>query len=415
MDEPQRPGGTPPKSNGGDTAHSTDKNNTKRSFWKRPATIIIGTIALGAIFIWGLGLVARSLSRESTDDAFLAADIVTIAPRISGQVKEVFVMDNQLVKKGDLLVQIDPRDFDTALAQKKAALIAADSNTNVILSTFKMLEVQVDAATATAKQSEDQAAADQATADKALADLKRAEDLTQRKVISPQEYDSAKATARAATNTAAASVAKAASDKSKVDEAQAELEAGRAGLERAIAQANESGVDVDLAKLSLSYTRIYAPVDGRVTRKAAETGDYLQVGQQLMAIVPDNIWVVGNYKETQLTKIRTNQPVEISVDSIRGRTFAGHVQSIQAGSGAAFSLLPPENAVGNYVKVVQRVPVKITFDNPVEAGHVLGPGMSVEPSVQVGAEIPQAIVVIVSIVLALFVGFLWWRRANKPA
>src|SRR6516162_4441298 len=386
MAEPES--GTPPKSNGGDTAPS----NNKRSLWKRPPTIVVGTVILAAVFIWGLGLVAKSFSHESTDDAFLAANIVSIAPRISGQVKEVFVQDNQLVKKGDPLVQIDPRDFDTALTQKKAALVAADSNTNVILSTYKMLQVQVTAAEATAKQSEAQAAADQATAEKALADMKRAEDLSQRTVISPQEYDSANATARASTNTAAASLAKAASDKAKVDEAQAELEAGRAGLERAIAQANEAGVDVDLAALSLSYTRIYAPTDGRITRKAVEIGDYLQVGQQLMAIVPDNIWVVANFKETQLTKIRTNQPVEISVDSVRGRTFAGHVQSIQAGSGAAFSLLPPENAVGNYVKVVQRVPVKITFDNPVEAGHVLGPGMSVDPSVQVGAEIPQALV-----------------------
>jgi membrane fusion protein (multidrug efflux system) len=413
MAEPQSSGGTPPKSNGGESASSG--KDDKRSIWKRPTTIVIGTLILAAVFIWGLGLVAKGFSHESTDDAFLAANIVSIAPRISGQVKEVFVQDNQLVKKGDPLVQIDPRDFDTALAQKKAALVAADSNTNVILSTFKMLEVQVTAAEATAKQSEAQAAADQATAEKALADMKRAEDLSQRKVISPQEYDSANATARAATNTAAASLAKAASDKSKVDEAQAELEAGRAGLERAIAQANEAGVDVDLAALSLSYTRIYAPMNGRVTRKAVEVGDYLQVGQQLMAIVPDNIWVVANFKETQLTKIRTNQPVEISVDSVRGRTFAGHVQSIQAGSGAAFSLLPPENAVGNYVKVVQRVPVKITFDNPVEAGHVLGPGMSADPSVLVGAEIPQAFVVIVAIILALTVGFFWRRWADKPA
>jgi membrane fusion protein (multidrug efflux system) len=409
MAEPES--GTPPKSTGGETAPS----NNKRSLWKRPPTIVIGTVILAAVFIWGLGLVAKSFSHESTDDAFLAANIVSVAPRISGQVKEVFVQDNQLVKKGDPLVQIDPRDFDTALTQKKAALVAADSNTNVILSTYKMLEVQVTAAEATAEQSEAQAGADQATAEKGIADMKRAEDLSQRNVISPQEYDSAKATARAATNTAAASLAKAASDKAKVDEAQAELEAGRAGFERAIAQANEAGVDVDLAALSLSYTRIYAPTDGRITRKAVEIGDYLQVGQQLMAIVPDNIWVVANFKETQLTKIRTNQPVEISVDSVRGRTFAGHVQSIQAGSGAAFSLLPPENAVGNYVKVVQRVPVKITFDNPVEAGHVLGPGMSADPSVQVGAEIPQAIVVIVAIIFALVVGFFWWRSANKPA
>src|SRR6185312_12288892 len=205
-----------------------------------------------------------------------------------------------------------------------------------------------------------------------------------------------------ATNTLRASQAKAASDKSKIEEAKAELEAGRSALIRAQAQASQSSVDLDLANLSLSYTRLVAPVDGRVTRKAVEQGDYVQISQKLMSVVPTNIWVVANFKETQLKKIRTNQPVEISVDSVDGKTFAGHVQSIQAGSGAAFSLLPPENAVGNFVKVVQRVPVKIVFDNPMEAQYVLGPGMSAEPSVTV-----------VAILLALVVGFFWWRAAGR--
>lgn len=410
MDELQSRVGAPPKTDGGGTAIFL---NNKRSIWKSRPAVIVGTVILAVLLVWGLGMVAGSLSHESTDDAFLAGDIVTIAPRIAGQVKGVFVKDNQSVTQGEPLLQIDPKDFDTALAQKTAALAAADSNTNVIVATFKMLSVQVAAAKATADQSDAQAAADRATADKTLSDLKRAEELIDNKTISPQEFDSAKATAQSATNTLAASVAKATSDRAKVAEAEAELEAGWAGLERALAQAKEAGVDVDLAALSRSYTLIAAPVDGRVTRKAVEPGDYLQVGQQLMAIVPENIWVVGNFKETQLKKIRVGQPVEVTVDSVGGRTFAAHVQSIQAGSGAAFSLLPPENAVGNYVKVVQRVPVKITFDNPIEAGHVLGPGMSADPSVQVGAEIPEAVVVIVAVVLALGVGAWWWRSASK--
>lgn len=412
MEELQSRGGTSLKTNGEENA-AARKN--KVSFWKHRSVVVLGTILLAALFIWALGVVATSLSHETSDDAFLAADTIAVAPKIAGQVKKVFVMDNQFVKAGDPLVQIDSRDFDTALAAKKAALIAAESNTNVILATFKLLLVQVTAAEATAKQSEAKAAADQANADKAIADLKRAEDLAGRNVISPQEFDSAKATAEAATNTAAASLESAASDRAKVDEAQAELEAGRAGLDRAIAQANEADVDVDMAALSRSYTLIPAPVDGHITRKAVEPGDYVQIGQQLMAVVQTNIWVVGNYKETQLKKIQPNQPAEISVDSLGGRTFPAHVQSIQAGSGAAFSLLPPENAVGNYVKVVQRIPVKIVFDNPVEASHVLGPGMSVEPSIQVSGEIPRVIVVILASALALAIGFFWWRSATKPA
>jgi membrane fusion protein (multidrug efflux system) len=410
MDEPQSPGVTSPKTIGGENANS--KNN-KSSIWKRRPVVIAGTLLLALLLIWGLGKVAKSFSHESTDDAFLTGDIVSIAPRVSGQVKEVFVQDNQLVKAGEPLAQIDPRDFDTALAEKKAARSAADANTNVIVSSFKMLAVQVTTAEATARQSEAEAAADEANAEKASSDLKRAQDLIERKTISPQEFDTAKAAADAATNTWKAGQAKAASDRSKIDEAEAEFEAGRSALERALAQAKQATVDVDLADLSLSYTRIVAPTDGRVTHKAVEPGDYLQVGQKLMAIVPTNIWVIGNFKETQLRKIRTNQPVEISVDSVGERTFAGHVDSIQAGSGAAFSLLPPENAVGNYVKVVQRIPVKIVFDNPLEAQHVLGPGMSAEPSVQVGKEIPEAVVIIVAILAALGTGFLWWRAASK--
>jgi membrane fusion protein, multidrug efflux system len=276
-----------------------------------------------------------------------------------------------------------------------------------------MLDVQIATAEANAQQSDAQAAADQVKAEKAGADLKRAEDLMARKIIAPQEYDTAKSASDAATNTWKASQAKAVSDRSKIEEAKAQFEAGRSAFERAVAQARQSAVDVDLAKLSLSYTRIVAPVGGRVTKKAVEQGDYVQVSQRLMAIVPTNIWVVANFKETQLKKIRTNQPVEISVDSVGGRTFAGRVQSVQAGSGAAFSLLPPENAVGNYVKVVQRVPVKIVFDDPVAAEHVLGPGMSAEPSVQVGKPIPEVVVILIAILLALGIGFFWWRAASK--
>jgi membrane fusion protein (multidrug efflux system) len=408
MDEPQSQG-APPKPNGGDK-----DNSTKPSLWRHPAAILIGTLAIAALLIWGCGMLAKGFSHEGTDDAFLAADIVSIAPKVSGQVTQVFVADNQMVKAGDPLVQIDPRDFETAVAQKKAALLAANANTNVIESSFQMLGVMVTTATATAEQSKAQADADQVKAEKAGADLKRAEDLMQRKIIAPQEFDTAKAAADAATNTWKASQAKAESDKSKIDEAKAQLEAGRSAFIRALAQANQSSVDLDLANLTLSYARIAAPVDGRVTRKAVQQGDYVQTSQKLLAIVPTNIWVVANFKETQLRKIRTNQPVEISVDSVGGRTFPGRVQSIQAGSGAAFSLLPPENAVGNYVKVVQRVPVKIVFDNPVEAEHVLGPGMSAEPSVEISKPIPKPIVMIVAIVLALGIGFFWWRAANKP-
>jgi membrane fusion protein (multidrug efflux system) len=408
MDEPQTQGGASPKDEG-----DSNVSKEKPSIWKRPAVVIVGTVVLAILLIWGLGMVAKGFSHESTDDAFLAADIVSISPKVSGEVTKVFVKDNQEVKAGDPLVQIDQRDFETAVEQKKAAFATANANTNVIASTFKLLGVQIETAKATAQQSAAQEAADRVNAQKAASDLKRAQDLIDRKIIAPQEFDTAKAAAEAAANTLSASEAKAASDRSKIDEAEAEFEAGRAAFYRAVAQASEAGVDVSLADLNRSYTYIVAPMDGRITRKAVEPGDYIQVSQRLMAIVPTNIWMVANFKETQLSKIRTNQPVEIFVDSVKGRTFAGRVQSMQAGSGAAFSLLPPENAVGNYVKVVQRVPVKIVFDNPIEVEHVLGPGMSAEPSVQVGKPVSEILVIIVAVLLTLIVGFFWWRAAIR--
>ena len=280
----------------------------------------------------------------------------------------------------------------------------------------ELSRTQIATAEATAKQSAAEAAAAQATAEKARADLKRAEELIQNHTISPQEFDAAKAAATATEASLKAAREKAASNQAKVAEAQAQVEAAQKALERGEAQARQAESDVQAAELNLSYARVTAPADGYVTKKAVESGDYIQVGQKLMALVPSDLYVTANFKETQVEHIRPGQPVRITVDSAGGRVFAGHVESIMAGSGARFSLLPPENAVGNYVKVVQRIPVKILFDEPVEAGHVLGPGMSVVPSVHVkGYEISETVVVIVAAVGALVVGVLWWRAAGRKA
>jgi membrane fusion protein (multidrug efflux system) len=273
---------------------------------------------------------------------------------------------------------------------------------------------QVASAEATAKQSAAEADASQATAEKARADLKRAEELIQNHTISAQEFDSAKAAATATGASLNAAREKAASNRAKVVEAQAQVEAAQKAFERGEAQARQAEWDVKAAELNLSYARVTAPADGYVTKSAVEDGDYIQVGQKLMALVPHEFYVTANFKESQVEHIRPGQPVRITVDSVEGRVFAGHVESIMAGSGARFSLLPPENAVGNYVKVVQRIPVKILFDEPVNAGHVLGPGMSVVPSVHVkGYVISETVVLIVAAVGALVIGALWWKAAGR--
>jgi membrane fusion protein (multidrug efflux system) len=257
------------------------------------------------------------------------------------------VDDNQLVKKGDVLVEIDPRDFQVALAQAKANL-----------------------------------ARDKATQIQAELNEKRALDLFSRKVISTQERDTNVATAESS---------------------------------RASVQADQAGVEQ--AELNLSYTKITAPIDGYVTKEAVAIGDYVQVGQALMSLVPPRVWVIANFKETQLRDMQPGQPVDISLDAYPSLKLRGHVDSIQAGSGAAFTLLPPENATGNYVKVVQRVPVKIVLDEEQQVQHVLGPGMSVVPTVAVdhGAE-GAFVIAIIAVVLAagvIFGAALWIRRIRK--
>ena len=168
----------------------------------------------------------------------------------------------------------------------------------------------------------------------------------------------------------------------------------------ALAQFRQAQTNVQSAQLDLSYTKIFAPGDGRVTRKAVEPGDYVQTGQTLLSIVPSEVWVVANFKETQLKHMRPGQPALVEIDAL-GKSLRAHVDSVQAGSGARFSLLPPENATGNYVKVVQRVPVKILFDEPLPADHTIGPGLSVAPSVRVsGFEIPGWAIALLALVLA---------------
>ena len=368
---------------------------------------------LGLLLYLGLGYFADTLTHESTDNAFLDAEIVAIGSKISGNVSKVWVNENQLVKRGDLLLEIDPRDVAVRLAQKKAAHSAAEANIKLVRASFDMLRSQVDTAEAKARESDAEAASDKATADRAASDLKRAEDLYHKNITSQQEYEASRAAAESAAATYNAGRQKAASDQSKVAEAKAQLEAGYQALERTQAQTKEAEVDEQEADLNLSYAKIVAPEDGRVTRKAVESGDYIEVGQRLMALVPTNIWVTGNFKETQLKRIRVNQPAEITIDSVSGRTYHGHVESIQAGSGARFSLLPAENAVGNYVKVVQRIPVKIVFDEVVASDHVLGPGMSVVPSIKVTSyEIPAFAIALAAGVLALIGGFFWIKLAK---
>jgi len=328
-------------------AEDSSGKEKKQSLFRRPSVIIAGAIL--AIVGIGYGGIAmfHSFTHESTDDAFIDAHIILTAPKIAGRVAAVHIDDNQDVKRGDLLVEIDPADAEAALAQAEAKL-----------------------------------GHDQAAQLKADQDLKRQQDLFRKGAISPQDRDTA--------------IQNAATTK-------ADVQTDNAAIQQ--------------AELNLSYTKIFAPEDGRVTKKAVEPGDYVQVGQDLFMLVTPERWTTANFKETQLRDMRPGQPAQVSVDAYPDHPLRGHVDSIQAGSGARFSLLPPENATGNYVKVVQRVPVKIVLDEQPDVQRALGPGMSVVPTVTVG-DGAGSILTIVSIAILLAVGVvvgaaLWIGRVRR--
>ena len=355
---------------------------------------------------------------ESTDDAQIDGYINPISSRVSGYITNVYVDDNQYVKAGTLLARIDPKDYEVSVASAQATLAndqatadASQVNVPVISVNTSSQLVSADADVANARAgisaSEQQLAAAQAAvlqaeanSAKAQDDEKRYKQLVDKQEIPEQLYAQAVQT----TNGAAAAVqgalanVHAAEDavrqaKSRLAQASASVDSARTGPQQiriqqsravaAAAAAQKSKTAVEQAQLNLSYTRIVAPVDGVVAKRSAQPGQYISPGQQLMAIVPlDDIWVTANFKETQLRNMRPGNPVEVDVDAY-GRTYTGRVESIAGGTGAVFSLLPPENATGNYVKVVQRVPVRLRLDKGQDPDRQLRPGMSVVPKVNV--------------------------------
>jgi len=328
------------------------------------AAVVIGMLlaAAGALLWW---LNARQY--ESTDDAFIDARTVAIGAEVAGRITDVAVTDNQTVKAGAVLLRIDDGDYRAALGQADASVAAAHAEMGNVAA-------QMQAQSAKIEQAEREADQARAALDFAKAEDKRNQELLAKGTGTQQQAQQAMSTLQqdqAALDSAQANVAAA---KGQVAVLQAQAKSAQAKLRQAEAAAEQ-------ARITLSRTMIVAPVDGRATNISAAKGTYAQPGQALMMFVPSDVWVKANFKETQLALMKPGQPVNIEIDAYPDRTFHGHVDSIQSGSGTAFSLLPAENATGNFVKVVQRVPVKIVFDEKPDV--LLGPGMSVVPTVKV--------------------------------
>ncbi|MGC9949007.1 MAG: HlyD family secretion protein [Bryobacteraceae bacterium] len=393
----------------------------------RTVLVVLGGGLIVALVAAGFWLHYRY--RVSSDDAQVDGHIVPISAKVFGSVLDVPVNDNQQVKAGDVLVRIDPRDLQAKLDQEKAALALAESQSNAAQVTVPLTrdtthsgtsgmsaavgtsEAQVAQADAAVSQATtDQAiarsnlAAAEASNEKAQSDLARMRPLVAKAEISQQEFDSYAAAAKVTEAQLKAAqdrvqwsqqgitTARAAADaaRARVRQMQAELAQSTAGERQvlvssaqavsATARVQEARANLAAAELNLGYTTIVAPADGVVTKKSVEPGQIVQPGQALMAIIPlKDVWVTANFKETQLAHVHPGQPAEIEVD-MYGRTISGKVDSIAGGTGARMSLLPPENATGNYVKVVERIPVKIVFD-ALPDGVILRPGMNVDATI----------------------------------
>ena len=354
----------------GRTAEPSPARNEGQPWFRRRGVVVGGAlilvlvVALGALWWW------HESNIETTDDAYLEAHVVYVSPQIAGQVTQVLVEDNQPVHAGQPLVEIDPSQFQLAVqqalaSQQQAQTALGQATASVAVAQASLAQANADVASA------------QATAIRAQQDLQRYENLH---AVNPRAL--ARSTVDEAVATARSAAAQLRADEQRVVSARAQIASAQAAVAGARARITTAQAGVAQAKLNLGYTSVTARVDGHVANRTVAVGTYVTPGQEMMAIVPLHLWVRANFKEDMIAKLRPGQRVSIHIDACPAADARGHVVSIQRGSGEAFALLPPENATGNYIKVVQRVPVRIALDS-VPAGCVLGPGMSVEPTVKV--------------------------------
>jgi membrane fusion protein (multidrug efflux system) len=321
----------------------------------------------------------------STDDAFVDGNIHSVASKVPGTVMVIHVKDNQFVRKDEILLEIDPADYNVKLLEAQAGLEAEKTRLSEIQATIETARKRLGEVNASLEAARATLELQEANSRLAQIELKRAESLIQKKVLPKEQYDRAKT----AYDVAAAQVKTA---RENIKQLEASL-----GTQQGVVKQTESSLPPQRARikqkeavlkgaeLNKGYTRIYAPSDGYISKKTVQLGNQVRAGQPLMAVVPlDDIWITANYKETQLEKVKPGQKVQIEVDTYPGEQFNGRVESIMAGTGAVFSIFPPENATGNYVKVVQRIPVKILLDKGSDPEYVLRIGMSVVPTILVG-------------------------------
>lgn len=354
-----------------------------KSFFLSPLGIGLEVAVLAILVAGGISLWLNSRKHVSTDDAYTTADVHQVSSRVAGTVMEVWVKDNQGVKAGDLLVKLDTRDYEVALQSARASLDQARANVSQTQAAVLQARAAVQQSEAQIVQARAQSV--QSDADRQIAGVNygRSRALFSERAVAKADLDTTKSNADSTKATFEAATANTLAAEAAAEAAKAMAKSSEAAVDVAGAQVETAQANLDNATLQLSYCWVLAPCDGRVARKTVETGQRLTAGQALLGVTENKVWVLANLKETQLQHVRVGMRVKLKVDAFPKSSFTGRVDSIQAGSGATYSLLPPDNATGNFTKIVQRVPVKLTFDPESIKGfeELVVAGLSVAPKI----------------------------------
>jgi membrane fusion protein (multidrug efflux system) len=354
------------------------RRNHKRNIMAAIVFALMAVIGVIAVYFY----IQYKNTHISTDDAYVDGNIHTIASKVSGTVMKILVNDNQFVKKGDILLELDPADYEVRVNEGLSGLNAEKAKIPEIGAKIEATKKQVAEMNAMVQTAKANRELQEANLTQADMDIRRAENLYKKDAVSKERYEKMTTGYKVALAQVKASAEQVKQAETALETQKAVVKQAEASRASQLSLIKQKEAVLETAQLNYGYTKIYAPTDGYVTKKAAELGNRIKEGQPLMAVVPLNdIYITANYKETQLEKVKPGQKVEFKVDTFSGKTFKGKVDSIMAGTGAVFSLFPPENATGNYVKVVQRIPVKILLDEDTDKDHVLRVGMSVVPTI----------------------------------
>lgn len=365
-----------------------EENKTKPNIHRKK---IVAFIIFPILIVFGAVILffyrEYKVTHVSTDDAFVDGRVHIIASKISGTVKAIYTKDNQFVKKDDLILDIDPTDYDVKVKEAWAGLQIERAKLAEIRDKVDTAKKQLTGIIAQMEEARANLELQEANLRQAEIDFKRAESLLKKEVIAREQYDKAKTTYDIA-------IAQLKAARERIKQLEASLEIQKAVIKQTEtslipqqAQIQQKDATLKGAELNKSYTKVFSPSEGYISKRSVEVGNQIQAGQPLLAVVPlHDIWITANYKETQLERVKPGQKVKIKVDTYPNKVFHGKVESVQAGTGAVFSLFPPENATGNYVKIVQRIPVKIVLDQNTDPSHNLKIGMSVVPTILVNSK-----------------------------